>query len=182
MPFAQVAPRYGNSNILVYILICSLIGSLSVLGCKGFGLGIKETIEGKRTSSEAIETLRTGNNQMTNALTYFWLISIVVCVAVWVIARWNTLITLLAVNWITSIAHLMCSTLLSWRRFIMSLLLHASSSLQASGCWRNRTTNFLLQAFFTTNGLIYPSSTLLAIYVALLLLFSAFFKWLCSRQ
>lgn len=29
-----VAPRYGRSNILVYISVCSLIGSLSVLSVK----------------------------------------------------------------------------------------------------------------------------------------------------
>jgi hypothetical protein len=44
----QVVPRYGNTNILVYIAICALIGSLSVLGCKGFGLAIKETLQGVR--------------------------------------------------------------------------------------------------------------------------------------
>ncbi|EFP10543.1 CRE-NIPA-1 protein [Caenorhabditis remanei] len=36
-----VAPRYGHSNILVYISVCSLIGSLSVLSVKGLGLAIK---------------------------------------------------------------------------------------------------------------------------------------------
>lgn len=29
-----VAPRYGRSNIIVYISVCSLIGSLSVLSVK----------------------------------------------------------------------------------------------------------------------------------------------------
>ena len=30
----RVAPRYGRSNLLVYVLICSLIGSLTVVSCK----------------------------------------------------------------------------------------------------------------------------------------------------
>ena len=38
------APRYGHTNILVYISICSLIGSLSVISVKGLGLAIKESI------------------------------------------------------------------------------------------------------------------------------------------
>lgn len=62
------APRYGQTNILVFITICSVIGSLSVLGCKGFGLAVKETFGGR--------------NQFKNGLTYFWLVSIVVCVTV----------------------------------------------------------------------------------------------------
>jgi magnesium transporter len=38
------APRYGHTNILVYIAVCSLIGSLSVISVKGLGLAIKESI------------------------------------------------------------------------------------------------------------------------------------------
>ncbi|WKY01395.1 hypothetical protein Q1695_015414 [Nippostrongylus brasiliensis] len=63
-----VAPRYGRSNIIVYISVCSLIGSLSVLSVKGLGLAIKETIS--------------GNQQLTNVLTYFWLGSVAACVSV----------------------------------------------------------------------------------------------------
>lgn len=63
-----VAPRYGHTNILVYISVCSLIGSLSVLSVKGLGLAIKETLA--------------GNQQFTNWLTYFWLASVAMCVSV----------------------------------------------------------------------------------------------------
>ena len=63
------APRYGRANILVYIAICSLIGSLSVISVKGLGLAIKETIS-------------TGTQQLTNGLTWFWLVAVVVCVSV----------------------------------------------------------------------------------------------------
>uniref|UniRef100_A0A915DUP2 Magnesium transporter NIPA2 n=1 Tax=Ditylenchus dipsaci TaxID=166011 RepID=A0A915DUP2_9BILA len=63
-----LAPRYGRSNILVYIAVCSLIGSLSVISVKGLGLAIKETI--------------TGSQQFTNMLTWFWLLSVIACVSV----------------------------------------------------------------------------------------------------
>uniref|UniRef100_A0A0K0FGC6 Spichthyin (inferred by orthology to a D. melanogaster protein) n=1 Tax=Strongyloides venezuelensis TaxID=75913 RepID=A0A0K0FGC6_STRVS len=63
-----VAPRYGRSNILVYISVCSLIGSLSVLSVKGLGLAIKETIA--------------GDQQITNILTWFWLLCVIGCVSV----------------------------------------------------------------------------------------------------
>jgi drug/metabolite transporter (DMT)-like permease len=38
------APRYGSKNILVYILICSILGSFTVMSCKGLSLGIKEIV------------------------------------------------------------------------------------------------------------------------------------------
>lgn len=63
-----VAPRFGRSNILVYIFICSVIGSLSVLSVKGLGLAIKETIGGKQ--------------QFTNFLTWFWLVAVILCISV----------------------------------------------------------------------------------------------------
>lgn len=40
------APRYGQTNILVYIGICSIIGSLTVMSVKAIGIAIKLTLEG----------------------------------------------------------------------------------------------------------------------------------------
>ena len=59
-------PRFGKKNILVYISICSLIGSLSVMGCKGLGLVIRETAH--------------GNNQLTNPVAWGLLIAVLACV------------------------------------------------------------------------------------------------------
>ncbi|KAL1347033.1 hypothetical protein HN51_020553 [Arachis hypogaea] len=39
-------PRYGQTNILVYIGICSVIGSLTVMSVKAIGIAIKLTLEG----------------------------------------------------------------------------------------------------------------------------------------
>lgn len=63
-----VAPKYGRSNILVFIAVCSLIGSLSVISVKGLGLAIKETLS--------------GHQQLSNLLTWFWLLAVVACVSV----------------------------------------------------------------------------------------------------
>lgn len=41
-----IAPRYGQTNILVYIGICSVIGSLTVMSVKAIGIAIKLTLEG----------------------------------------------------------------------------------------------------------------------------------------
>ncbi|XP_030305813.1 magnesium transporter NIPA3 [Calypte anna] len=42
-----VAPRRGQTNILIYILICSLIGAFSVSSVKGLGIAIKQMLERK---------------------------------------------------------------------------------------------------------------------------------------
>jgi magnesium transporter len=39
-------PRWGNTQVAVYIFICSVIGSLSVMMCKGIGLIIREWLSG----------------------------------------------------------------------------------------------------------------------------------------
>ncbi|KAH7637070.1 magnesium transporter spict [Dermatophagoides farinae] len=62
------APRYGNSNVLVYILICSLIGSLSVISCKGFGIGLRQTFSGQ--------------NQLINPLFWVLLLSLFITVSI----------------------------------------------------------------------------------------------------
>lgn len=49
-----VAPRYGQKNVLVYILICSIIGSLSVSCVKGLGIGIKELFAGTAVLKEPL--------------------------------------------------------------------------------------------------------------------------------
>ncbi|KAG2071489.1 DUF803-domain-containing protein [Suillus decipiens] len=63
-----VAPRYGRSNPLVYISICSVVGSVSVMAIKGFGVAIKLTFS--------------GNNQFTHPSTYAFGIVVVGCILV----------------------------------------------------------------------------------------------------
>lgn len=43
------APKIGQTNVLVYIIICSVVGSLSVMACKGVGLAIMQTFHGELT-------------------------------------------------------------------------------------------------------------------------------------
>lgn len=49
-----VAPKFGQKNVLVYILICSVIGSLSVSCVKGLGIGIKELFAGTAVLREPL--------------------------------------------------------------------------------------------------------------------------------
>ncbi|XP_041791864.1 magnesium transporter NIPA2 isoform X1 [Chelmon rostratus] len=62
-----VGPRHGQTNILVYITICSVIGALSVSCVKGLGIAIKEAIAGK--------------NVVRNPLAWILLLGLVACVS-----------------------------------------------------------------------------------------------------
>lgn len=62
-------PRFGNSNISVYLLLCSAIGSLTVVFCKAVALGIKESISGE-------------NNNLTNYMFWLLLVTSIVCIMI----------------------------------------------------------------------------------------------------
>lgn len=63
-----VAPQHGQTNILVYIAICSLIGSLSVMACKGLSIAIKLTLSGP--------------SQVFNPLAWFFLLAVASCITI----------------------------------------------------------------------------------------------------
>lgn len=42
-----LAPRYGHTNVSIYLLLCSGVGSLTVMSCKALGLTIRDQISGK---------------------------------------------------------------------------------------------------------------------------------------
>ncbi|XP_071786917.1 magnesium transporter NIPA2-like isoform X2 [Asterias amurensis] len=48
------APKYGQQNILIYITICSLIGSLSVMAAKGLGISLKDFFGAKISLSNPL--------------------------------------------------------------------------------------------------------------------------------
>lgn len=60
-------PKYGSEHVVVYIILCSAIGSLTVMSCKGLGLAIKDTLTGTA-------------NEFTNWLTYLFFFTVVICV------------------------------------------------------------------------------------------------------
>jgi len=62
----KVAPKYGKKNPLIYLSICSTVGSISIMAIKAFGIAVKLTLGGK--------------NQFTHASTYVFLIVVVVCI------------------------------------------------------------------------------------------------------
>lgn len=62
----RVAPVYGKKNPLIYISICSTVGSITVMSVKAFGIALKLTFA--------------GNNQFTHPSTYAFAIVVVVCI------------------------------------------------------------------------------------------------------
>ncbi|KAL1296705.1 hypothetical protein AAFC00_000180 [Neodothiora populina] len=62
----RVAPRYGRKNPLIYLSICSTVGSVSIMAVKGVGVATKLTFA--------------GNNQFTHPSTYVFILVTVVCI------------------------------------------------------------------------------------------------------
>lgn len=61
-----IGPRYGKQNVFVYLILCSLIGSITVTSCKGLGLALRQTA--------------LGMNELSNWLTWFLLFSVILCI------------------------------------------------------------------------------------------------------
>ncbi|GAB7348796.1 hypothetical protein MBLNU459_g7516t3 [Dothideomycetes sp. NU459] len=62
----RIAPRYGRKNPLVYLSICSTVGSVSIMAVKGVGVAVKLTLG--------------GSNQFSHPSTYVFLLVTVVCI------------------------------------------------------------------------------------------------------
>jgi hypothetical protein len=62
----KICPRYGRKNPLVYISVCSTVGSVSVMSVKAFGIALKLTLG--------------GHNQFSHPSTYVFMIVTAVCI------------------------------------------------------------------------------------------------------
>ncbi|KAI1761044.1 DUF803-domain-containing protein [Hypoxylon sp. FL1150] len=62
----RVAPVHGRRNPLIYLSICSSVGSVSIMSVKAFGIALKLTFA--------------GNNQFTHPSTYVFMILTAVCI------------------------------------------------------------------------------------------------------
>lgn len=62
----KVAPIHGRKNPLIYLSICSTVGSISVMAVKAFGIALKLTFA--------------GNNQFSRPSTYVFMIITAVCI------------------------------------------------------------------------------------------------------
>ena len=64
----RVVPRYGHRTPLVYLSICSLVGSISVMSVKALGVALRLTFD--------------GHNQLTHLSTYCFGLMVVLCILV----------------------------------------------------------------------------------------------------
>ncbi|CAI5759075.1 unnamed protein product [Candida verbasci] len=62
----KIVPKYGDTNPMIYLSICSSVGSISVMSIKAFGIALKLTLS--------------GNNQFTHVSTYLFLIVVAICI------------------------------------------------------------------------------------------------------
>lgn len=62
----KIAPKFGSKHPMVYISICSGVGSITVCAIKAFGIALKLTLS--------------GNNQFSHPSTYIFILTVVVCI------------------------------------------------------------------------------------------------------
>lgn len=62
----KIAPKHGKKNALIFLSICSTVGSISVMSVKAFGIALKLTIG--------------GINQFSHPSTYVFLLLTIVCI------------------------------------------------------------------------------------------------------
>lgn len=62
----KIVPKYGHTNPMIYLSICSSVGSISVMSIKAFGIALKLTLG--------------GNNQFTHLSTYLFLFVVALCI------------------------------------------------------------------------------------------------------
>lgn len=65
-----IAPRYGNKNVLVYILICSILGGFTVTSCKGLSLGLHELFSSTKHQSASF------------FYTYMFALIVIICIII----------------------------------------------------------------------------------------------------
>ncbi|GKT70595.1 DUF803 domain membrane protein [Colletotrichum tofieldiae] len=64
----KIAPVYGRNSPLVYLSVCSVVGSISVMSTKAFGIALKLTFSGE--------------NQFTNLSTYAFPLIMAGCIVI----------------------------------------------------------------------------------------------------
>jgi len=90
-----LGPVYGKRTPTVYVVICSIMGSISVVACKAFGIALKLTLG--------------GSNQFNYFSTYFFLLTVVVCALIQ-LSYLNRALELFSTNLVTPIYYVVFTT------------------------------------------------------------------------
>lgn len=89
-------PRHGKSNVLVFVLVSSLIGSLSVMAVKGFSVALLAGVN--------------GHNEFNNGITYIFIATMLVCIAIQMIYL-NRALDVFFISAVSSLYYVLFSTL-----------------------------------------------------------------------
>ncbi|CAN1731299.1 Probable magnesium transporter NIPA4 [Linum perenne] len=91
----HVVPRYGQTHVMVYIAICSLIGSLSVMSVKALGIALKLTFLGMnqliypQTWAFTLVALDTFNTAVVSPIYYVMFTTFTILASVIMFKDWD---------------------------------------------------------------------------------------------
>ena len=100
----KVVPKYGKKTPIVYISICSMVGSISVMSIKGFGVALKLTFA--------------GNNQLTHISTYIFASVVAICILIQM-NYFNKALDTFSTNVVNPIYYVMFSTATIFASFVL---------------------------------------------------------------
>ncbi|EGF78928.1 hypothetical protein BATDEDRAFT_17255 [Batrachochytrium dendrobatidis JAM81] len=130
-----VGPRFGKRNMLVYISICSLVGSISVMAVKGFAVAIKLTFA--------------GDNQLLHLSTWIFGLTMLLC-AMTQINYFNKALDLFSTNRVTPIYYVFFTTATIIASIILSEGVKRSTPVEMLSVLSGFTTIFI--GVFMVNG------------------------------
>lgn len=110
----RVAPRHGKTMVWVYVLICSLVGSLSVVALRALGIAIKLTLR--------------GSWQIHKRETYLLVLWVLGCIAV-------------QMNFLNKALDTFNTTMVSSVYYVFFTLCTVSASTIMYKDWENQTAN-----------------------------------------
>mmetsp|Transcript_16788 Transcript_16788/g.27838 ORF Transcript_16788/g.27838 Transcript_16788/m.27838 type:complete len:293 (-) Transcript_16788:533-1411(-) len=109
-----LSPYYGETQVLVYVAICSLMGSLSVVSCKALGIALKLTLK--------------GHSQLQKQETYFFATFVVVCIAS-------------QMNYLNKALDTFNTTMVSSVYYVLFTVATVTASMIMYKDWENQTAN-----------------------------------------
>uniref|UniRef100_A0A7S4EVW7 Magnesium transporter n=1 Tax=Chrysotila carterae TaxID=13221 RepID=A0A7S4EVW7_CHRCT len=110
----RYAPRYGKSMVWVYVLICSLVGSLSVVALRALGIAIKLTLR--------------GSWQIHKKETYLLVLWVLLCIAT-------------QMNYLNKALDTFNTTMVSSVYYVFFTLCTVTASMIMYKDWENQTAN-----------------------------------------
>ena len=110
----RVSPSHGDSNVLVYVSICSLMGSIGVMAVTALGIAIKLTV--------------LGDNQFSKWETYVFAVTLVIC-------------TVTQMNYLTKALDTYNTAIVSSIYYVFFTVLTIAASVIMYQDWLHQTAN-----------------------------------------